>query len=619
MRKLLAHALDLGQRVFALRPHVRAGRYLVVGVVSSTVAAAFFEGAGVSLLVPLLSLLLGGEGATPMRPIRWMQEFVPGLSASGYVAAFCLLVLAAILTKNVVLYGSQMLAARLRRRIAGNLRRTLFARLHEADIGVFEQRPAGELANTFIYETTRAVSFIDHLILLGQRGSMGAFYVALLLVISWQLTAVTLLLAVTVGFVVRFAYRRLRRSGQEIVALNRRLASVVLESFAGVRVVRTTHSQSREMDRFEGVNRDQAAADERIARQHFLIVPLTETVAVAGAMAIVGCAYFFFVRSGHMLSSHLLGFGFILIRLLPLLNQLYGIHGQIVYLAEGVREVEAWLNRMRPVNPPHGELEFRGVRQAIEFDRVTFDYAAERAGVSEVSFAIPAGKTVALVGPSGAGKSTLAFLLLRLRRPTDGAIRVDGQDYWVFTAESWHRAVAWVEQEAFLFHDTLARNVRYGFDEATDAAVQAAVAEACLQDVVEGLPQGLETVVGERGLGLSGGQRQRLAIARALVRQPRILILDEATSALDLLAENRLQATLRKVFGGRTVLIIAHRLWTLQNVDHIVVLDRGRVVQQGTWNELVHQPGLFANLVQAAAAHGLLLTGRAESGGGRSG
>jgi ABC-type multidrug transport system fused ATPase/permease subunit len=192
--------------------------------------------------------------------------------------------------------------------------------------------------------------------------------------------------------------------------------------------------------------------------------------------------------------------------------------------------------------------------------------------------------------------------LLRLRQLTAGRITVDGQDYWEYSAASWHRAIGVVEQEAYLFHDTMAHNIAYGFSEATPQAIQAAVKLAHLEDLVAGLPDGLDTVVGERGALLSGGQRQRLAIARALVRNPQILILDEATSALDSVSERQVQIALEEAMARRTVLVIAHRLSTIRNADHIVVLDKGRVVEQGTWDQLQQNQGPFARLLYSGGA-----------------
>ena len=241
------------------------------------------------------------------------------------------------------------------------------------------------------------------------------------------------------------------------------------------------------------------------------------------------------------------------------------------------------------------------MREEIRFQNVSYTYPTGRRALTDVDFEIPAGKTVALVGASGSGKSTTAALLLRLREPTSGSITVDGVDSWNFTPESWHRTIGVVEQEAFLFHDTLAQNISYGYPQATQTEIESAVRAAHLEDVVDGLPEGLNTIVGERGIMLSGGQRQRLAIARALVRNPQILILDEATSSLDNLSERRVQIALEEAMVGRTVLVIAHRLSTIRNADQLVVFSEGRVVERGTWRELEDRDGFFSELISAPA------------------
>ncbi len=596
MKSGIKHLAGLGASAWRLRPHLRGGRYLVAAVMGSSLCSAVLEGIGVGLLVPLLSLLLGGEEAKPMRPIRWLQTWLPGHEPAFYVFLFSFLVLLAIAAKNMVLYCSQLLAAKLRRRISLNLRNSLFQRLHSADMHLFEQRTAGEIANVFFGETGRTLGAVDFLLLMGQRTSIALFYIIMLVAISWQLTLITVLLAGLIGTTVAFVHRRLASSGHQISELNRKISSFIVESFAGIKVIRATNAQEHEMQRFRDLNEAQTAVEEKSLRTGALLAPIAETVAVAGAMVIVGCAYYFFVRPRLMLSSYLLGFGFILLRLLPLVNQIYGLHGQALYLAGGIKEVEKLLDTPQHPVRSFGMIEFTGVRHALRFEQVSYTYPNGTRALTEVAFEIPAGQTVALVGASGSGKSTIASLLLRFRPPTSGRITVDGEDYWSFSSESWHCAVAVVEQEAFLFHDTMAQNIGYGFPEVTSAQIQEAVRMAYLEDVVNALPEGLTTVVGERGTLLSGGQRQRLAIARALVRNPRILILDEATSALDSISERQVQAALELAMRDRTVLVIAHRLSTIRNADQIVVLEGGRVMEQGTWEELLARNGVFARV-----------------------
>ena len=602
MKCWLGQLIEIGQCAWRLRRHLRPGRYLVAAVLISLMIMAALEGFGVSLLVPLLSLLLGGENAASTRPLRWLQEWLPGHSAAYYTAAFSIFIVCVISLKNAVLYGSQLLAARLKKRVTTNLRDSLFRQLHCADLSVFEQTAAGEMASLFLTDTVRTGLAVDSLLLLGQRASIGLFYVLAMFVISWPLTILTILLAGIIGGSIAFLYRKLTRHGARLTELNRQLSARLVESFAGVRVIRTTNSQEREERRFHEFNRMQAGNEEASARHSGLLGPIAETVAVLGAMIIVTCAYFFLVRPGYMLNSYLLAFGFILLRLLPLLNQIYSLQGNVLYMAGSIREVERWMKSLDHSPRTFGKIEFEGVRESIRFQNVSYTFSNGTQALSNVEFEIPAAKTIALVGASGSGKSTIATLLLRLREPTSGSISVDGVDYRSFTPESWHRVIGVVEQEAFLFHDTMARNISYGYPQATKGEIDSAVRAAHLEDVVESLPEGLNSVVGERGIMLSGGQRQRLAIARALVRNPQILILDEATSALDTISERKVQLALEEAMDGRTVLVIAHRLSTIRDADQLVVLSEGRVVERGTWEELEECNGFFSELVSGPMA-----------------
>jgi len=594
----LHHFTEFAHVVSRLRPFLRGERMRLLGVLASSLFVMVFEGVGVGLLVPLLSLLLGGENATPMRPLQWLERQVPGHSPAFYVAVVCSAIVVAIAAKNVAAYVSQVLAADLKKRISVTLRDALFRRLHTADLDLFDRSPGGEIANVFLVETYRVALAIDVLVSTLQRGSIGLFYLSALCYISWPLTLLVVALAAGIGSVLAFVYRRITSAGVELTELNHRIAGLLTQSFAGVRIVRATNSQGRVIDEFRAMSVAQARAEERSTHASSMLFPLTETLAVIGAMLIVCCAYVFFVRPGHMLSSYLLAYGFMLLRLLPLLNQLYGLQGHLLYLAGGVREVQVWLDT--PVYPsrPFGPRPYTPLRSAIHFDRISYTYPNGAVALRDVDFTVPVGQTVAIVGPSGSGKSTLAAILLRFRSPTTGRVMVDGNDYWEYSPESWHRATALVEQDAFLFHGTLRENIVYGFAGATPEAIQRAIEVASLADVIATLPQGLDTLVGERGAMVSGGQRQRIAIARAIIRDPSILILDEATSHLDAVSEQLVQQALMNASRGRTTIVIAHRLSTIREADKLIVLEQGRLVEEGTWEALEASGGAFQRLLR---------------------
>ena len=459
MRAWLRQSADVWRLLRQLAPYLGAGRALLAATVLSSFLMVAFEGVGVGLLVPLLSLLLGGPNAVPMRPIQWLQTQFPNHSPAFYVGVCCAAIVAAITAKNLAGYVAQMFSGRLRRRVAVSLRGALFARLQYAQLDLFDERPAGEITNIFLVETYRTTLAIEAAVTFVQRCGITSFYVAALFYISWPLTVLVVALGVALAASLTRIYRRLGQSGAQLTELNHRLATVLEQSFAGVRVVRATNAQRAEIDRFRQINEAQAASDERTTRAHALVSPVVETLAVVGAMVIVACAYIFFVRPGHMLSSYLLWYGFVLLRLLPLLNMVYSTLGGLHHMAAGIREVDRWLSTEQHPERSFGAIEFTALRSGLTFDRVGFTYANGTEALRDVAFEVRAGHTVALVGSSGSGKSTLASLLLRLRTPTSGRILVDGADYWSFTPESWHRAVAIVEQDAFLFHGTLRENV----------------------------------------------------------------------------------------------------------------------------------------------------------------
>jgi subfamily B ATP-binding cassette protein MsbA len=598
MKSWLKQTADLWRLLSDLRPYLRTGRGLLVAALVSSVAMVLFEGVGVGLLVPLLSLLLGGAEAVPMRPVQWLQRQFPHHSPAYYVGVCCVAIVTAIVLKNIASYVAQRFASRLKRQVTIGIRGALFDHLQQTDLDVFDSSPGGAIANMFLVESYRTTMAIESAVAFVQRLSIAVFYVAGLFYISWPLTLLVVALAAALGAVLGFVFRRLGRAGTVLTEFNHQLSSTLEQSFAGVRVVRATNSQARERQRFHEVNLAQAEGEDATARAHALLFPLTETLAVVGAMTIVVCAYIFFVRPGHMLSSYLLWYCFLLLRLLPLLNQLYTMQGHLFYLAGGVREVEKWLTK--PIYPPRpfGSAVFSGIQTELRFNRVSYSYSSGTAALQEIDFTVRAGQTVAIVGASGSGKSTLASLLLRLRAPSSGIIAVDGIDYWSFSPESWHRAIAIVEQDAFLFHGTLRDNVLYGWHDAGPERLSRAIIGANLSDMVASLPDGLDTAVGERGAMVSGGQRQRIAIARAIVRDPAILVLDEATSHLDSVSEQLVQQALANASRGRTTIVIAHRLSTIREADWIVVLDRGAIVEQGTWDELHAAKGAFDQLLR---------------------
>lgn len=641
--------------LWKLKPYLPTQKRLVAGIALVSLLAALLEGVGIGLLLPVLGLLQdngpsamrvsmerhqGGKAtitvqplpsiasaaaAPPLEwdterqpevsillpenrdsgasavPLRLLNRFLPNANRATYAAILCVFVFVAITMKNLAILMSSRLTARLRRSNTEALRNALFRTLQTAQLEAFESTGSGELANLALLETGRCAYGVEFLSLFGQRAGIALCYLAGLLLISWQMTAMTAVTGTVIGLSLRVLYRRLAASGNSIASSSKAVSGYLIERIAGVRLMRLTRMEDQESMRFAGLNEENARATESGMRTTATVTAMSEIMAVAGSMTVIGCAVAWLVVPGLLRGELVLGYALVLLRLQPVVNQLYGLYGQVAHLSGVPANVSRWLEQPRFPKRPFGAVSFENIRNGIEVRDLTFAYPNGTVALDSVSFRFAAGKVTALVGSSGSGKSTIAGLLMRLREPSSGGIFVDGIDYWRFSPDSWHRAIGFVEQDTFFFNETIINNLTYGIDTPAKERVEEAIRQSYLDDVISGLPSGLDTIIGERGVSLSGGQRQRLAIARALLRDPKLLILDEATSALDSISEQQVQAALNNAQHGRTVVVIAHRLSTIRRADRIIVLEDGKVKEEGTWDQLSGRSGVFARFVDASA------------------
>ncbi len=597
MRNPLRDIQRLVAALRRLRPFMPFTRGRLAAVAGTMVTTTVLEVVGVGLLAQLLNIVLGTT-SSGSRMVRLAGRWAPQASPVKLSIIFAGLIVVVIAVKNASSYLNTTLMARIERESVENLRRTLFARLQTAPLEVFEQHAPAALSNLFVEETRRAMECMTVLFgMIQTAATAGLFFIALIW-ISPPLAVATLAVGIVAALLVSRLYRFFGRLGRGLTEANMRLMRTSGEAFNGVRVVRAVHAQDAMAARFGAASEEQARTDERYRRGTAVLLPLVETGSIAAALALLIGSFALLVTPGHMSQAKLTAFGLVLLRLVPLVNRYSGTQAHLLYLAGSLREIGRWLETPRFPVRAFGTARFEGIRRAITVRDLSYRYLPSKPALREVSFEIPAGATVALVGRSGSGKSTLATLLMRLREPGGGAVLVDGADYWTFSPASWHAGVALVEQEPFLFNDTLGANVAFGFEGATPDDIEFALHVAHLDDFLDTLPDRLETPIGERGVMLSGGQRQRLSIARAIVRNPKFLILDEATSNLDTVSEQMVQAALEAAIRGRTTLVIAHRLSTVRRADRIVVLEEGGVAEIGTWDELVARGGAFAELVQ---------------------
>ena len=574
-----------------LKPYrFRVGLSLILAVL-----AALLEGAGLGLLVPVLqSLTTNGTLVSGNAVVDLLSRPFMLIPAGDRLPILMLILLIITALKNGATYGHTYLGAWLRTNLMRNLRCRMFDQFLRVGYQFLAERRAGDLWNDLTSETNRAGQVASALIQQAGIGFVIAVYVVLLLAISWPLTLLAVAMVGALSLALRTIVRRSGVAGEEISRAYAQHSSVGIEGLAAMRVIRLFGREDFERARFERTVEQANRADMRSIQVTTLMSPLSELFAMGMFALIFLLAAKVFIRHADALLPLLLMFLFILYRLMPRVTQ---FNSNRATIANNLPAVDAVVRMLSPEGKPFvksGSRPFDGLRAGIRFERVTFSYkSGEGPVLSGVSIDIPAGKTIALVGASGAGKSTLVDLVPRFYDPDKGRITADGIDVRELDLVSWRSAIGVVSQDTFLFNASVRDNIAYGRLEATDEEIEEASRRANAYEFISEMPQGFGTLIGDRGVRLSGGQRQRIAIARAILRNPQILILDEATSALDTASERLVQEALEKLSENRTVIVVAHRLSTIVSADRVVVLEGGRVVEAGTHRELLEEKGAY--------------------------
>ena len=566
--------------------------WIAATAVAAPIIAAVFEGFGIGALMGFLQNLV--DQSEPFAiGIQWFDVNVLGIYESDINRLYRVsgLILLSAGLRAVFNYLSFLYLELSKIRLVEQLYKRIFEQLQALSLTFFNQSRSGEIVNTLTAEVAQLQMAITCMGFILTKGTVLLVYVAVALTISWPLCIMAVMLFSLAAVALSNLNAKVREASFPVTAARGRFTSRASELVNGIRTIQTFSAQEFERKRYYGASDEVVDSATLAAKKIVLIKPLAEVIATTILIGMIIVGMTVFVANGSLKVAELLTFLFILFRLVPALKELNGDFAQLSSYKGSIQNIQTLLETHNKPYILNGNRPFPGLHKAIELVDVDFAYEPGVLVLQQVTLAIAKGTTVALVGSSGSGKSTLADLIVRLYDPTSGNILIDGVDFQQFDLHSLRSRMAVVSQDTFIFNATVRENIAYGIPDTRDEDIVLAAERSNAIDFIRALPDGFETGLGDRGVRLSGGQRQRIAIARAILRNPDILILDEATSALDSVSEQLIQTSLEKLSVGRTVITIAHRLSTIVKADKVVVLEGGKIVEQGQYEELIARQG----------------------------
>ena len=527
----------------------------------------------------------------------WSNGLILRDTAQDTLKILCLTIMVVFMAKNVFLYLKNISMTLVQYHLITEMRNRLYKHFNSQSLSYFHQNKSGELTSIIINDVAnlrRALGTSFHQLLVEPINLLA--FTVLLFIINWKLALISVVIVPISGITIMTIGRSIRRKSRRTASMIAGITNIITETFSSIRVVKAFAMEGYEVQRFFKETHKYFKLILRRAKLRLLASPITETLGVMMGVLLLWVGGMEVLSGKGLTPEDFLRFILLLFAMMDPLRKLSSVNVELQAGAASAERVFAILDTPPTIVDELDAVKIDTFKDKIQINNVSFKYESEDTVLKNISFEIEKGSAVALVGSSGAGKSTLADLIPRFYDVNQGAIEIDGQDIRYVTLNSLRRLMGIVTQETILFNDTVKANIAYGQKDVDDEQVIAAAKAANALEFIEELPKGLDTVIGEKGVKLSGGQRQRLAIARAIMKNPPILILDEATSALDTESERLVQEALETLMTDRTVLVIAHRLSTVTNADKIIVMEKGLIKEMGTHDELIQKNGLYSNL-----------------------
>ena len=527
----------------------------------------------------------------------WTNELILRDSALESLKVLCYTIIGSFLFKNIFLYIKNIVLTYIQFNLITKLRVRLYAHLQKMSLSYFDKSQSGALSSIVLNDVSNMrVAFGASFHKLFVEPINIILFVALLLIINLKLALISIIIVPLSGAIVILIGRSIRRKSKRTAEKIARIMSIMAENLNSIRVVKSFSMESFETDRFTSEQERYYQLIFRRAKLRLISSPIIEMIGAFIGVCLLWIGGYDVLVSQNMNSEDFIRFILILFSVLGPIRNLSNVSVELQKGFASADRVFEVLDTPELIKSKQNATIISELNDQISFNSVSFNYDGNDSVLKDVSFNMKKGTVTALVGSSGAGKSTIADLIPRFYDVVDGSVTIDGVDIKDIEIKSLRRLMGIVSQETILFNDTIGSNIKYGLRSVSDKRLELAAKNANALDFIKEQPEGFETIIGEKGVRLSGGQRQRIAIARGILKNPPILILDEATSSLDTESEYLVQTAIDNLMADRTVLVIAHRLTTVENADSILVMESGQIVASGTHQELLNQEGIYTKL-----------------------